>query len=162
MVKSKKPPYKTVALGGTFDKFHRGHERLISVAFQIGNKVYIGVTTDGFVQTLEKRHPVQPYASRVKTLMMFLRAKRWISRALIVPLNDPFGPAATRPDIEALVISLDTLPSGKKLNQLRRKRALSVLKIHTVPISKAEDGGPISSTRIRRREIDRDGKVILR
>ncbi len=159
---SRKFPYKAVALGGTFDKFHRGHESLISVAFQIGRKVFIGVTTDGFVRTLEKRHPVQPYASRVKALRMFLSAKRWLSRAVIVPLNDPFGPAARRHDIEALVISPDTLQSAKELNRLRRETALSMLKIRTVPISRADDGKPISSTRIRKREIDRRGKIIRR
>ncbi len=161
MVKSKKLPYKTVALGGTFDKFHIGHERLISAAFQMGHKVFIGVTTDTFVRTLEKHHPMQPYTSRVKTLKMFLRTKRWLSRAIIVPLNDPFGPAA-RPGIEALVISPDTLASAKKLNLHRTEMALSVLKIHTVPISRAEDGGPISSTRIRNGEIDRSGRIIRR
>ncbi len=160
MAKSKKPSYRTVALGGTFDKFHLGHEHLISAAFQTGHKVFIGVTTDNFVRTLKKPHPVQPYASRMKTLKTFLRAKQWLSRAIIVPLNDPYGPAARRPDIEALVISPDTLVSAEKLNRLRKKMALSVLKIHTVPISRAEDDGPISSTRIRNGEIDRDGRVV--
>ncbi len=162
MATLKKLPYKAVALGGTFDKFHRGHERLIFTAFQIGHKVFIGVTTDSFVRTLGKRHPVQPYTLRVRTLMKFLRAKRWVSRAVITPLHDPYGPAARRRDIEALVITPDTLASAKKLNRLRRERALPVLKIHKVPISRAEDGGPISSTRIRNREIDREGRVVRR
>ncbi len=154
--------YKEVALGGTFDKFHLGHEDLISAAFQIGHKVLIGVTSDSFARTLGKHHTVQPYASRVRTLMKFLRAKRWVSRAVIAPLHDPYGPAARRCDIEALVITPDTLASAKKLNRLRTQKALSALKIHKVSISRAEDGGPISSTRIRKREIDRGGRVVRR
>ena len=40
--------YGKVAVGGTFDKFHEGHRLLIEKAFQIGENVLIGVTSDEF------------------------------------------------------------------------------------------------------------------
>ncbi|MGZ7050297.1 MAG: adenylyltransferase/cytidyltransferase family protein, partial [Methanobacterium sp.] len=40
--------FKNVAVGGTFDHFHKGHEKLINKAFEIGHNVLIGVTSDKF------------------------------------------------------------------------------------------------------------------
>ncbi len=42
--------YHKVALGGTFDHFHIGHEALITKAFEIGECVVIGVTSDDFAR----------------------------------------------------------------------------------------------------------------
>lgn len=155
-----KSRYKVVAIGGTFDVFHRGHEQLVSKAFDVGERVLIGVTSDSYVRKLRKSHPAQRYASRVSRLRRFLRERRWSSRATIAPLRDPYGPAARRKDLEALVITPDTLSNALKLNQLRRGSGLRVLKIHRIPLSKTKDGRTISSTRIRRGEINREGWVL--
>jgi cytidyltransferase-like protein len=45
--------YKRVAVGGTFDKFHYGHRSLIAKAFEIGENVEIGVTSNQFVESKE-------------------------------------------------------------------------------------------------------------
>ena len=152
--------HSAIALGGTFDRFHAGHERLISAAFRSGERVLIGVSSDRFVRTLDKRHSVEPYSSRVRNLRHFLRSRGWSPRATIAPLNDPYGPAARRRDLEAIVVTPETFSSAKKLNQLRKSKALSVLKIYRVQLSRAEDGKPISSTRIRGGKIDRRGKLL--
>ena len=47
--------YKRVAVGGTFDKFHYGHRKLIGTAFEIGENVEIGVTSSVFAN---KNHKV--------------------------------------------------------------------------------------------------------
>ncbi len=154
--------YKAVALGGTFDVFHRGHEKLVSKAFDVGENVLIGVTSDDFVKKLGKTHAVQPYGIRLRKLRQFLRENGWLSRATIAPLNDPYGPAGRRRNLEALVITPETLESALKLNQIRRGRGLSKLKIYKVKLALAEDRKPISSTRMRRSEIDRGGRFLTR
>ncbi len=40
--------FKGVAVGGSFDPFHKGHRELLTKAFEIGEKVFIGVVSDKF------------------------------------------------------------------------------------------------------------------
>ncbi len=157
-----KQRYRVVALGGTFDLLHKGHEQLISKALGIGETVIIGVTSDSFVKKLKKNHPVQPYATRVREVRRFLRSKGWARRARLVPLRDPYGPPARVAGVEALVITPNTLANAVRLNQLREKNGLGVLRILRVRLARAEDGKPVSSTRIRNGEIDREGRLLRR
>jgi len=39
--------YKLVAMGGTFDSFHKGHKILIKKAFEVADKVIIGPSGTG-------------------------------------------------------------------------------------------------------------------
>ncbi len=40
--------FSLVAMGGTFDIIHKGHLTLLSNAFDISDKVIIGITSDEF------------------------------------------------------------------------------------------------------------------
>ncbi|MBI3955269.1 adenylyltransferase/cytidyltransferase family protein, partial [Candidatus Gottesmanbacteria bacterium] len=42
--------YKTVAIGGTFDRLHKGHRYFIKQTFYYAQKVIIGLTSDEFVK----------------------------------------------------------------------------------------------------------------
>jgi pantetheine-phosphate adenylyltransferase len=153
-------PYKLVALGGTFDVLHAGHRQLISEAFKIGDVVLIGVTSDQLVATLHKKHQVRSYSSRVRDLNRFLKTQRWLSRARVTALREPYGPAARRKKLQALIVSRGTLASGRRLNQLRRRIGLQSLDLHIVDLLRAADGEPISTTRIKNGEIDLQGRVL--
>ena len=156
------PAHKIAALGGTFDVLHRGHKRLITKAFEIADTVLIGLTGDSLVSRLHKNHRVRSYSYRYRVLRSFLKSAGLLSRAKIVELKEPFGPAARRKRLEALVVSEQTRRSGTKLNALRRGRGLPPARLYVVRLVKAADGFPITSTRIRRREIDPEGKLIRR
>ncbi len=151
--------YKTVAVGGTFDILHAGHEKLLAQAFTLGERVLIGVSGDRLVASFGKDHPVNSFKVRVRELRRFLRSKDWIQRARITELQDSYGPALERKRLEALVVSTETSRSAHELNQLRRQRGLMLLQIHVVALAKARDGKYISATRIRRGEIDAEGNL---
>ncbi len=153
-------PYKLVALGGTFDVVHAGHLHLLSEAFRLGELVLIGVTSDRLTATLGKEHRVRPFSSRARTLRRFLKTRRWLSRARITELHEPYGPAVRRKKLQALIISESTLSSGRRLNRLRLKKGLHPLDLFVVEMFKAADGKPISTTRIRNGEIDLQGRVL--
>lgn len=103
--------HRTIAVGGTFDILHIGHERLLGRAFELGETVFIGVSGDQLVAKLHKIHDVRALSARKRDLRKFLRSRRWLRRARIIELKDPLGPAAERRDLEALVVTRTRAPT---------------------------------------------------
>jgi pantetheine-phosphate adenylyltransferase len=152
--------YKKVAVGGTFDQLHLGHHALLKKAFELGDLVIIGITTDEMVKALHKPHEVAPYSERRIELEEFLRSQNWFTRAKFFPLNDPYGPTLEMPDLNAIVVSKETEHTAREINKLRQINGLSSLDIIVIDTVLAEDSIPISTTRIRLKEIDRNGHVL--
>jgi pantetheine-phosphate adenylyltransferase len=152
--------FRLVALGGTFDSLHKGHKELLKNAFEIGEKVLIGVTDDEFAEKLHKPHNVDSFKLREKELEKFLKELNVLERAVIFPLKDPYGPTAFDEGIEAIIVSDETEKVAYEINRIRREKSLEPLKVVSVKMVLAENGKPISSTRIRRYEIDRDGRLL--
>jgi cytidyltransferase-like protein len=152
--------FKVVAMGGTFDALHRGHRKLLKEASEVGREVVIGVTSDVFVRRLHKPHKVDSYNTRKRDLERILSRWKLLPRTKIVPLDDRFGPAITSSRIQALVVSKRTMKAGHEINRIRRAKGLTPLTIVPIDLILAEDRRPISSTRIRRGRIDREGRLI--
>lgn len=152
--------FKTVAVGGTFDKLHKGHEALLIKAFEVGERVLIGLCSDDFVKRLKKPHETAPYEQRLDELKSFLRKQGFLERAEIVPLNDVYGATLSKSRVEALVVSRETEPVAIEINERRGKLGLPPLNITVVEMVYAEDHKPISTTRIRRGEIDNEGRLL--
>jgi pantetheine-phosphate adenylyltransferase len=151
--------YSLVALGGTFDRLHIGHEALIRKALTVGRRILIGLTTDRMTRTT-KTHAVTGYEERRRTLVRFLTRLRARERVEIVPLDDPYGPTVVDPSIRAIVVSPETAPRVDEINRIRTKRHMKPLAIVTVSRVLAEDGKPISTTRMLQGEIDRWGRPL--
>jgi pantetheine-phosphate adenylyltransferase len=152
--------FRKVAVGGTFDELHRGHKVLLVKAFEVGEHVMIGLCSDEFAEKLSKPHVTAPYDERLKELKTFLNGLGLSGRAEIIPLNDPFGPTLTESCIEGLVVSEETRPTALEINKKRLKGGLPPLGIISINMVPAENRAPISTTRIRRGEIDREGHLL--
>jgi len=150
--------YRKVATGGTFDHIHAGHRRLLEESFRVGQEVVIGLTSDAFVSRLGKK-PDYPYARRRAELKKFVKKHFPRRKFVIAKLDDYFGPGIANPEMEALVASPETSARLPLANKLRSEKGFPPLKLVAVDWIKAEDGLPISSTRIRRGEIDPEGKL---
>ena len=153
-------PFKLVGVAGTFDMLHKGHKALLRKAYEVGEKVVIGLTTDEFVAEMGKPHRVAPYKERLEELLAFILHEGQIHRTEVVAINDPYGPALWDGGFEAIVVSEETAPKAQELNRLRVKRGLEPLELIVIPMVLAEDGKPISTTRIRAGEIDREGHLL--
>ena len=151
--------FSLIAMGGTFDIIHHGHITLLSNAFEISEKVIIGLTSDEFVQKKGK-NPIHKYDERLKNLTSIIFRKFPNSYFEISQLNNDFGPAVFEKEVQALVVSDETKNQGNILNKLRTERNLSPVEIIVVPMTLAKDGKRISTTRIKNSEIDSDGNLL--
>lgn len=144
-----------VAMGGTFDVLHDGHDALLGAAFGLRpDVVLIGLTTDRLAR--ETRDEVHPSEVRRRNLRRRLEGKGW-RPARIEPIDDPFGPADDLADLDVIVVSAERHRVAIGLNEARKGKGLRPLEIHTVPMLLAQDGLPIASRRIRAGVIDRHG-----
>jgi pantetheine-phosphate adenylyltransferase len=152
--------FETVAVGGTFDEFHKGHRALLKKAFEISDHVLVGLCSDDFVRKLKKPHNIAPYEQRLKELKYFLKERGVLERAEIIPLTDPYGVTVSRNRLDAIVVSKETEPRAYEINEMRRSAGLPFLKIIVIDMVLAEDYFPISSTRIWLEEIDAEGHLL--
>lgn len=160
----KEKPFSVVAVGGTFDKLHKGHKELLRTAFKIGRKVIIGLTSDEMVARSKSDAKIDPLSKRREGLESWIKGERMdeLAEYDIVVINDVYGAAIHDEELEVLVVSEETYERATTINRIRVSKGLKPLVIVVVPLVLAYDGKPISSTRIRRGEIDVEGRPLAR
>jgi len=139
---------------------HKGHWFLLEETFNVGERAIVGVTTDEFAVSLKKQHEIDSYVNRRRDVVEFLKEKGFLERAEIVPLRDPFGPTIDSDILEGLIVSEETEITAEVINKMRVKQGRKPLLIFVITMVLADDGKPISSTRVRRQEVDRYGRLI--
>ncbi len=154
--------YRLGVVAGTFSRFHAGHAWLLETAFSKCEKVIVCITTQSYAAKLNKHHPVEDYGARVKNVVRFLHERGLLERAIIYPLEDFYGPAIVRPDIEALFASEETFLGALKVLKERIRRGLKNMDLVVVSLLLAENGRPVKSTRIWHGEIDEYGRTKLK
>ncbi len=148
--------YTKVCLGGTFDRIHIGHEKLLKIAFEVGEEVIIGLTSDTKAKKGRGNEKLSSFKNRYTNLETFL-IKKFDNNFSIVKLNDDWGPGALDEDLDAIIVSEETEKVASELSKKRALEGLNPLDIVTVSLILDKKGEKISSTRIRNSEIDREG-----
>ena len=110
--------FKLVAMGGTFDIIHIGHLSLIEKAASISEKVIIGLTSDSLA-TKSGKNLRNNFETRLDNLKKTLTEKFSDSLFEIARLDDDFGPAVIKGEVDALVVSEETSKKGDILNAKR-------------------------------------------
>ena len=153
--------YQYLTVGGTFDRLHKGHRKLLDHAFDTGETIWLGITSDEFVKQYKNQNHLpsqtQPFVIRQQSVEKYL-GKR-LDRTKIVAINDQYGTTLTDPSLQAIVVSPETRIIADEINQKRIISGWLPLKIVQIPWVLASDGKPINSLRVRSGEIDREGEI---
>jgi len=162
-------------VAGTFTPIHNGHRALLQKSFQTASHDGPG---DGHVlvclTSTDLAKETRGDSAHAELLGSFGKRRESLDTELdrtsdaysasygIAKIEDALGPAATREDADALVVSPEAKAQRRAhdLNRERRESGLRPLEIHTPPLITAEDGTRISSTRIRNGEIDVHGRLL--
>lgn len=143
-----------VVLGGTFDRLHVGHERLLEKAFELGDEVFIGLTSQRLA-TRRRARRVRSLAARRRALLGLLRRRGW--KGVVSEIDDPYG-RSLEARYDAIVVSPETRHRTEEINRLRRRRGLKPLRVYVVPFVYAQDGLRLSASRVAAGDVDARGR----
>lgn len=148
--------FSHVVCGGTFDRFHTGHEALIRKCFEEGKKVTIGITSQKMaLQKLNIQRP-EVWSVRAKRVRAYVNSLS--QKAQIIKLHDIYGPTLLEHSIDAIVVTKETAKGANLINTKRLEIGMKPLSVVVIDLKKGDDSEVISSSRIRKGYINRHGE----
>ncbi|KAF9246458.1 hypothetical protein BU15DRAFT_70545 [Melanogaster broomeanus] len=133
------PLCPVVALGGTFDHLHAGHKILLSMGAWIsGRKLIVGLTVDVLLKNKSNAHVLEPLQTRTEKTRSFLQLFRADLDYDLVNIQDVYGPTGTDPDIQALVVSKETLAGAAAIHKERARKGLPALQTFVIDVISAD------------------------
>ncbi len=143
--------------GGTYGPLHDGHKKLFEIAFGICKFLVIRLTTDEYLKSKQKpfAEKIPSYEKRLNELYNYL-FEQYPFRFEILPLGyeEKCKSCEYGKLTKVLFVGDDSFEGACRLNEQRRADSLYELSIVVVPAARDRYGKRISSTRIRKGEID--------
>jgi uncharacterized protein (UPF0218 family)/phosphopantetheine adenylyltransferase len=128
----------------------------------ISEYVLLGVTSDAYIQQYKQNQDIQSYDVRIAALKEFLQRENIAERVLVEPIDDAMIPLVfEKYNIEAIAVTEDTKKGADAINAKREKEGKSLLEVILIPSVIGEDKKDISSSRIRKGEIDPRGNSYI-
>lgn len=134
------PLFRVAALGGTFDHLHAGHKILLSMgAWVAREKLIVGITDDALLRKKAHREVLENVALRTARTRAFLERFKPGLHYDIVPISDVYGPTAWDPDVQALIVSKETLSGAASIHRLRQEKSLPPLHTFVIDVISATE-----------------------
>merc|ERR1711988_1698305 len=148
--------YNIVCVGGTFDRLHNGHKKLLQLATSLVNfanpeaALIVGVTNDEMLSKKKNKNLIANMEKRCQNVHDFLDMIAFPSTFRRVEIiNDPFGPPIHEKECEAIIVSSETFLGGVKINEIRQQKNMKKLDLL---ITRRTQATLLSSTFIRDKE----------
>jgi pantetheine-phosphate adenylyltransferase len=127
---------------------------LLSAAAAVATRrLLVGVTDESMLQKKKFAAFIEPFERRASAVVDFVRLINPDVRVEIARIHDPIGPAGSDPDLDCLVVSLETAAGVDVINKVRLERGLKELATVVVPLVDADGDdsaeAKMSSTAIR-------------
>ncbi|CAM9395953.1 unnamed protein product [Ectocarpus sp. 12 AP-2014] len=148
------PTFSSVACGGTFDRLHGGHKKLLTLAASMceGGTLTVGVTSDSMLKAKDNATMLSSLPERLAGVTDFLRTLNPQMRTRVEGITDPFGPPAVEEAFDAIVVSSETVLGAEKINELRGQKGFRPL---AVAVTRRVAAATLSSSYLRRAAEER-------
>ncbi|CEP13404.1 hypothetical protein [Parasitella parasitica] len=132
--------FNRVAVGGTFDHLHAGHKILLTMTALLAKQsMVVGVTDDCMLLKKKHRDLIASTQQRMENVKAYLQLVKRSITYDVVPIKDPFGPTVTDQNIDALVVSKETLKGGDLVNSERERRKYHPLKLRIIDVISSDN-----------------------
>ncbi|KAJ8906484.1 hypothetical protein NDN08_002977 [Rhodosorus marinus] len=148
--------YKTVAVGGTFDRLHAGHRLLLAAsALTATERLIIGISGPELLKRKKFADHIQSFAERSRGAEEFVLSVNPHITVEVTELKDASGPTRTRENLDAIVVTKETRRGADDINRLRtEEEGLHQLEVVVVGLLYPADGTEkLSSTRFREYDV---------
>ena len=128
--------YPGVVLGGTFDRMHFGHDILLTIScFLASQKIVVGITDDSYVRNRKTLWElIQPCSLRVTAVDEYIKSVKPSLTRVIEAMPDAFGPSIRETDLDAIVVSTETIKGGEAVIEKRLNLGMCSLNIETIDL----------------------------
>lgn len=129
------PSYPACCMGGTFDRLHLGHKILLSVAALCAQRRLVcGITHSALLEQKENAELLESLALRTVVVEQFLEAVKPELTYALPPIEDPYGPSIVDRDLQAIVVSRETVSGGDACSNKRQENGLNSLVVVAIEL----------------------------
>ena len=134
-----------MCVGGTFDQ-HVGHKLWSLAAYSTSKRLAVGVSDLPLLKKKTLRELIEPVELRMANVEDFLHSIKPGLAYDLFPLQDGFGASITDPDLQAILVSEESVKGGELCNVKRSEKGMQPMAVVPMPLvdeGQAEEGATI-------------------